>query len=517
MQLPTETIGRMLTVGFEGLEPPPHILEWLADGRIGGVILFARNVASPAQLAELTQACHEAAPHPILIAIDQEGGTVARLREGFTEAPGAMALGATGSEPFAEQVAGVLGAEMRALGINWNFAPVLDLAHPSNMHNPSVGVRTFGDVPETVARFGVAQVRGYQGAGVAATAKHFPGKVQSPVDPHVDLPTVENTLEAMRTTDLVPFRAAIQAGIAAVMIAHVRFRALDTEHPSTLSRAVITGLLRKELGFGGVIVTDCMEMGAVTRRYSPAQSALLAAQAGADVILFSHTRERQEEAYNALVEAARNGQLSAEAIQAAAQRVQALAERYAIGEPPALDRINTPEHRAITLRAARAGVVQLHAEDHVLPLRPDDTRTVALIEFVSHLESGILEQGGQSGLATLLHERLSRLQSVLLAPRDPAPADLARADELAAHADVLIVATRSAHLSPRQQELAAEWLKRAPHSVLLCLRNPYDAGVLQAGTVLCTLGDSAPSLQAAVETLLGDVQPTGKLPITFPI
>ncbi len=514
MQFPEETIGRMLMVGFDSLEPPPHILQWLAEGRLGGVILFARNVASPTQLAELTQACHEAAPHPILIAIDQEGGIVARLREGFTEAPSAMALGAAGDEALAEQVAGVLGAEMRAVGINWNLAPVLDLAHPSNVHNPSVGVRAFGEDPAHVAQLGTAQVRGFQGAGVAATAKHFPGKVQSPVDPHVDLPVVESPLAEMRTIDLVPFRAAIQVGIASVMIAHVQFRALDEAHPSTLSRAVITGLLREELGFGGVIVTDCMEMGAITRRYSPAQSAVLAAQAGADVILFSHTRERQEEAYRALVEAARDGRLPAETAQAAAQRVQKLAERYAITAPPALDRIRTPEHHAITLRAARSGVVQLRAEAGTLPLRPDDGRIVALIEFASHLDSDVLESGGQSGLAALLHERLPRLESTLLAPRTPDEEALARARALAERADVLIVATRNAHLSPPQQQLAADWLAQARHGVLLCLRNPYDAGVLQAPTALCTLGDSAPSLQAAVEALLGEFQPTGKLPVS---
>lgn len=515
MPLPQETVGRMLMVGFAGFEPPPHILQWLAEGRVGGLILFARNVASPSQLAELTQACHEAAPYPILIAIDQEGGIVARLREGFTEAPGAMALGATGSEQLAEQVAGVLGAEMRAVGINWNFAPVLDLAHPSNIHNPSVGVRAYGDAPELVARLGAAQVRGFQSAGVAATAKHFPGKVQSPVDPHVDLPSVETPLEDMRTTDLVPYRAAIQAGLAAVMIAHVQFRALDPEHPSTLSHRVISGLLRQELGFGGVVVTDCMEMGAITRRYSSAQSALLAAQAGADVILISHTRERQEEAYRALVEAVNEGRLPAETVQAAVERVRTLAERYAVTEPPALDRVHTPEHRAITLRAARAGLVQLRAEDDVLPLRADDARAVALIEFASHLDSDVLESGGQSGLAALLGARLPRLQSVLLPSRAPDEEALARADTLAERADVLIVATRNAHLSPPQQELAARWLAQAQHGVLLCLRNPYDAGALEAGTVLCTLGDGAPSLQAAVDALLGEFQPSGKLPVAF--
>ncbi len=513
MPTPPETIGQMLMVGFPGLEPPPHILQWLAEGRLGGVILFARNVASPTQLAELTQACHEAAPHPILIAIDQEGGVVARLREGFTEAPSAMALGAAANVALAEQVAGVLGAEMRAVGINWNLAPVLDLAHPSNVHNPSVGVRAFGEDPAHVAQLGVAQVRGFQRAGVAATAKHFPGKVQSPLDPHVDLPVVQSALEEMRATDLVPFRAAIQAEIASVMIAHVQFLALDSTHPSTLSRAVVSGLLREELGFNGVVVTDCMEMGAITRRYSPAQSAVLAAQAGADVILFSHTRERQEEAYRALLQAAREGRLPEEAVQKAAQRVQKLAESYALTEKPSPQNVRTPEHRAITLRAARDGVVQLRAEKGTLPLRPEDGRTVALIEFASHLDSDVLEEGGQSGLAARLGQRLPHLESVLLAPH--AQKAEARAHALAQRADVLIVATRNAHLSPPQQKLAADCLAQAQHGVLLCLRNPYDASALQAPTVLCTLGDSEPALQAAVEALLGDFQPKGKLPVTF--
>jgi beta-N-acetylhexosaminidase len=289
-----EKIGQMLVVGFQGLEPPDHILRWLATGRIGGVILFARNVDSPTQVSELTRACREAAARPILVAIDQEGGVVARLREGFTESPGAMALGAADSERLAEEVSAALGAEMRALGINWNLAPALDLTH--NIDNPSVGVRSLGTDPVRVGRLGVAQVRGFQGAGVAATAKHFPGKADTPVDPHVRLPVIEGPLDDMWETDLVPFRAASEAGIAAVMVTHVQFKALEPEYPSTLSPRIIQGLLREDVGFRGLVSTDCMEMKAVTDRYGPGESAVLAALAGANIIFFSHTRELQEDA-----------------------------------------------------------------------------------------------------------------------------------------------------------------------------------------------------------------------------
>ncbi|MGD2142785.1 MAG: glycoside hydrolase family 3 protein, partial [Candidatus Bathyarchaeota archaeon] len=276
-----EKIGQMLVVGFHGLEPPEHILRWLTEGRIGGVILFARNIENPKQVAKMTRACYKAAKNPILIAIDQEGGVVARLRKGFTESPGAMALGVANSEELALNVSTVLGTEMKTLGINWNLAPAVDLTH--NIHNPSVGVRSLGTDPERVAKLGVAQVCGFQRAGVAATAKHFPGKADTPVDPHVKLPVIDGSLDKIRETDLVPFKAVSEAGVAAMMITHVQFKALEPKYPSTLSPKIIQGLLRKELGFTGLVSTDCMEMKAVTDEYGPGESAVLAAIAGANI------------------------------------------------------------------------------------------------------------------------------------------------------------------------------------------------------------------------------------------
>ena len=505
-------IGQMLVVGFHGLEPPDHILRWLESGRIGGVILFARNIDNPEQVAELTRTCHEAASRPILVAIDQEGGVVARLRQGFTESPGAMALGAADSEVLAEQVSAVLGGEMRALGINWNLAPAIDLTH--NIHNPSVGVRSLGVDPRRVGRLGVAQILGFQGAGVAATAKHFPGKANTPVDPHVSLPVIDGPLDDMWDTYLMPFRAASEAGIAAMMVTHVQFKALEPEYPSTLSPRIIQGLLREDVSFTGVVSTDCMEMKAVTNKYGPGESTVLAALAGANIILFSHTHEFQEAAYDALLDAARSGRLPMEKIDFAVDKVQAMKERFAITDQPSLEIIRHPNNLAVAAKAARAGTVLSQSETGLVPLVRDDSSQTALIEFASHLDAEALERRTQTGLASLLHEQLPNTESVALDPRTPSEKSLARARKLVSSADIVIVATRNAHLIPRQRELTQEFLGSGQKSVLLCLRNPYDAGVLTgAESVLFTCGDSAPSLAAAVEALVGHFSPTARLPV----
>ncbi len=508
-----EKIGQMLVIGFEGLTPPDYVLDWLATGRIGGVILFARNVASAAQLAELTQACHASAAHPIMIAIDQEGGVVARLRGGFTESPGAMALSAANSDEIAEEVSAVLGTEMRALGINWNLAPVLDLTH--NIANPSVGVRSLGIDPQQVARLGVAQMRGFQKAGVAATAKHFPGKANTPIDPHVSLPVIEEPLDDLWNTDLVPFRAVSDAGIASMMITHVQFKALEPVYPSTLSPRIIEGLLRQEMGFEGVISTDCMEMKAVTNTYGPGESAVLAALAGASTILFSHTRAYQEAAHDALIDAARSGRLPTEKIDFAVNKVLAMKDRFAITDArPALDRVCHPDHMAITAHAARAGMVLGHDDQGNLPINSAHSRSVALVEFASPLDSEALESGGQTGFAALLTLVLPGVQSIALSPTAPTDEQIKQAAALAAQSDVLIVATRNAHLYAKQQEIAQKLILSGRRTILLCLRNPYDGGVLGTqGTTLFTCGDSAPSLQAAVDALLGRFTPAGRLPV----
>ncbi len=320
-----EKIGQMCMVGFHGLQPPDYILDWLAIGRIGGVILFSRNIESPAQVAALTRACHDAAKSPILVAIDQEGGSVARLHDGFTQSPGAMALGAAGSDDLAFRVSKMLATEMHTLGINWDYAPVLDIAY--DISNPSVGTRSLGTDKHDVSRLASAEIRGFQAGGVAACAKHFPGLGNTPVDTHEALAVIDVPFDFLLENDLVPFRLAIEVGVATMMMTHVTFSALDTQYPASLSPAVTETLLRDKLGFTGVATTDCMEMRAVSDHYTPGESAVLAALAGQDLILFSHTRASQEAAYEGLLTAAQSGRLSLDRIDQSVTRIQTKSQR----------------------------------------------------------------------------------------------------------------------------------------------------------------------------------------------
>jgi beta-N-acetylhexosaminidase len=513
--LPLEQkIGQMLAVGFDGLEAPDYILEWLRAGRIGGVILFSRNVTSPQQVAELTASLRDAAPQPILIAIDQEGGVVARLRsgQGFLESPGAMVLGAADDATLAEEVSASLAEEMAALGINWNLAPVVDLLR--EYRNPSVGVRSLGADKRRVAELAAAEVHGFQRGGVAATAKHFPGLGHTAVDTHLALAVISDSPEELREVELVPFRAAVEAGVAAVMVSHVLFEQIDAQHPSTLSPKVIRGLLRDELGFAGVTCTDCMEMKAIADHYGAGESAVLAALAGQDLIFFSHTRQMQEAAYDALLVAVQSGRLPLADIDAANERLMTLKGRFP-ARAADVSQVRKPERLVLMERAARAGTVLVKNDTGVLPL--DGTaRRASVIEFASWLDSGVMEAGGMSGFARLLRESAPEIESVSLMAENYTEAAVARARSVANECDVLVLATRNAHLISEQRALAQELTRYAEQTVLVALRNPFDSHCFpNASAVLCTCGDSAPSLAAAVDALMGKFTPTAHLP--FPL
>lgn len=496
-------VGQMMFAGFEGLEAPDYILDWLRAGRLGGVILFARNVDHPAQLAALTDSLQAAAPYGAIISVDQEGGTVARLRKGFTESPGAMALASTGdSESRVEQISRMLALELRALGIHWNYAPVVDIIYDAE--NPSLGTRSFGTSPAQVARLSAAAVHGFQSGGVAACPKHFPGLGDTAVDTHIALPALDTPLQQLLDVDLIPYRAALAAGASSVMITHVLYRALDADYPSTLSPQVVLRLLRGKLGFDGVVTTDCLEMSAITGHYGPEQTAVLAALAGIDALLFSHTRSRQEAAYHALLGAVQSGRVPVHIIESANRRLAAFKQRYLLPRA-GLAVVACAEHLALASDAARAGTTLLRRGD-ALPL---DGR-VSVVEFASALDSGIGEVDGLTGFSRLVRERLPESEVCIV--QGSAISD--EALELATRAETLVLAVRNAHLNGDRLEAAQRLLNSAHRTVLVCLRNPYDAGALTgADTIICTCGDSTPSLEAAVSALLGDFTPVGQLPV----
>ncbi|MEV7014005.1 glycoside hydrolase family 3 N-terminal domain-containing protein [Streptosporangium sp. NPDC051022] len=341
----------VLQPGFDGTSPPDWLRRALGEG-LGGAVLFARNLTGPAQTAELVASLRRENP-AVVVAVDEEGGVVTRLeaRDGSSW-PGNRALGVADDIGRTELVAREIGRLLAAADITLDYAPVVDVN--ANPANPVIGIRSFGPDPLLVARHGAAWITGLQSAGVAACAKHFPGHGDTVVDSHRALPTVHASAELLRERDLPPFRAAIEAGVKAVMCGHLLVPALDPTGPATLSGPILTGLLRGELGFDGVLVTDAIEMGAVAALYPPGEIAVRALTAGADAICAGDSSPdgRSVQALReAIVEAVHAGRLPEERLAQAAARVLALAAWHA--ETP---RDTAPSGGEAGLAAARAAV-----------------------------------------------------------------------------------------------------------------------------------------------------------------
>ena len=499
-----QLIGQMFMVGFHGHTAPDYLLDWLRAGRVGGVILFARNIDTPQQVADLTRTLHEAAAYPLLISIDQEGGTVARLRKGFSESPGALALAGSQGDPSAatQGASAVLGREMAALGINWTYAPVVDITH--NTANPTVGTRSFGTDPETVGELAAAAVRGFQGAGVAACAKHFPGLGDTAVDTHLALPTLDTPTDQLRTVDLVPYRTALGADVASIMTTHTIYTDLDPDHPATLSDVVIPRLLRGELSYDGVVTTDCMEMKAIDDNYGVLNSVTRAAHASVDIILFSHTPEKQEAAYEALVKYVEVGALDWNVIGEANRRIAAMKARFPV-QTPNPTKVYTTANQETVKQLAR-NTITLVRDAGALPL----SGPVRLVEFTPFVDSEVQENADDSTLAHAL-KAVSPDLTVQLLPAVPGAADIAALPEQIA--ETLVIATRNAHRIPSQAEAVAALTEHAAPVVLVALRNPYDAHLLDGCTVLVSGGDSRPSLTAVADALMGAFTPQGRIEV----
>jgi beta-N-acetylhexosaminidase len=343
--------GQLLSVGFEGTTVPPELAARIAASEVGGVVLFRPNIADPAQVAALVRELRAAAPAdlPLLVSVDQEGGLVQRVRAPATVWPAMLSVGAAGDPVRTQAVGRALGAELAALGIGWDFAPVLDVH--TNPANPVIGTRAFATTPEAVTAHALAFWRGLRAAGLVGCGKHFPGHGDTRVDSHHDLPVVDHDLERLRRVELAPFVAAIAAGAEALMTAHVLYPALDPDRPATLSRRIATGLLRDELGFAGVLVSDDLGLKAVAERYSIEDIATGAIDAGVDHLIIREPETRQRAAHAAIVAAAEASPDFRARVEQSAARVAELKRGCRVGDPapaallPSL--LGTPAHRAL--------------------------------------------------------------------------------------------------------------------------------------------------------------------------
>ncbi|MBI1944334.1 MAG: beta-N-acetylhexosaminidase [Deltaproteobacteria bacterium] len=366
-------LGQLFVVGFEGTSVPARWRRQLVDLGIGGVILFKRNIEGLEQVVALNGELFElgkAAGSPFIVSVDQEGGRVARLRGICTDVPSMRAVGLAAADdaevPY--RLGAMMARELCALGFHWDFAPVVDV--DTNPDNPVIGERSFARDPAAVARLGARFIEGMQGAGVACSAKHFPGHGDTDVDSHHALPRLPHGMERLEAVELVPFRAAVQAGVASVMTAHVMFPALDDSEPATLSPAILDGLLRKKLGYQGVVVSDDLEMAAVADRYGIEELVRRGLLAGVDLFLVCHDADKQAAAVEAAHQLVESGRVPRERVVQALARVAALKQRY-VGAPaaPSLAEaqaiVRSPPHLELAARLAAVQVVETRAPSPV--------------------------------------------------------------------------------------------------------------------------------------------------------
>ncbi|BBD07232.1 glycoside hydrolase family 3 domain protein [Desulfovibrio ferrophilus] len=477
------------------------------------------NVRSPRQIAKLTVDAQRhalATGQPgLFISIDQEGGPVARLRKGFAVPPSNMTAGASGDPALAGLAAHITAAQLKAVGVNMNFAPSVDVN--SNPANPIIGVRSYSGQTLDVERFGAKAIETYLKAGVIPVAKHFPGHGDTGYDSHLQLPTIPHSRQRLETVELPPFKAAIRAGVPAIMTAHVEVPALEpaSGRPATMSRRILTELLRNEWGFEGLIITDSMSMGAITERYGAAEAALNAFKAGADVLLFGadkgHTPQDFIPAWERLQNAVQSGEITMQRLNASVLRILKIKERFGVLSPTLPDPAvagqftGTPSQKAEALRIAKAGLTLLRNTESQLPLPTESSVLVLWPNAKTPFFRNI--------------DRPEGLQFMAL-PKDPGPEHIALALQAATTFDTVVVLTSRARRNAGQGDLLTA-LGNSPlagHTVMVSLDTPYDILAAPHVTAWLAAYSSVPaSIIAITESLYGRFIPNGKVPVEIPV
>ncbi|MER5296997.1 glycoside hydrolase family 3 protein [Streptomyces pharetrae] len=495
--------------------------ELVARYRLGGVIYFAwaHNTRDPRQIAALSNGLQQASldlPHrlPLLISTDQEHGIVARIGKPATLFPGAMAIGAGGSRTDARALGRIAGRELRAMGVRQDYTPVADVN--VNPANPVIGVRSFGADPDAVAELVAAETAGYQRSGVAATAKHFPGHGDTETDSHYGFPVIKHTRAQWEALDAPPFRAAIEAGIDSIMTAHILVPALDDSgDPATLSRPILTGILREQLGFDGVVVTDALDMAGVRQKYGDERVPVLALKAGVDQLL---NAPKLDLAWNAVLKAVQGGELTEERLEESILRVLRLKAKLGLLDDPWTDedavddKVGTAAHLATADRIAERTTTLLVNEGGLLPLAPDDTPRLLVVGADPASPSGTT--GPPTGVLARALTELGFTATALSTGTAPSATVIERAVAAAAEADAVVVATYNVTATSSQRTLVERLLATGRPVVAVAVRNPYDAARLPGvRAYLATYSWTDVEVRAAARVIAGEAEPRGKLPV----
>ncbi|WP_329117560.1 glycoside hydrolase family 3 protein [Streptomyces sp. NBC_01465] len=498
--------------------------ELIAKYHVGGIIYFgwAHNVRDPHQIAALSNGIQRAGlsqptPIPLLIATDQEHGIVCRVGYPATLFPGAMALGAGGSRDDARTVGRIAGAELNAIGIRQNYSPDSDVN--INPANPVIGVRSFGADPASVARMAAAEVQGYQSSSTASTAKHFPGHGDTSVDSHTGIPLITHTREEWERIDAPPFRAVIAAGIDSIMTAHIQFPALDPSNdPATLSHPILTGILRGELGYRGVIITDALDMQGVRDKYGDARVPVLALKAGVDQLL---NPPDLATAWNGVRAAVDSGEITEARLDESILRVlQLKARRGLFSRPYVSDReidhvVGTRSHLATADRIAERTTTLLRNQGALLPLSRRRQKNLLVLGADPASPSGTT--GPPTTVLGKEFDRLGFTTTVLSTGTLPTQAQIDAAVAAAQGKDAVVIGTYNAGAGGAQSKLVAALVASGAVVVQVAIRNPYDIAALPTvGAALATYSWTDVELRAAARVIAGTVEPRGKLPVPVP-
>jgi len=505
-----EKVGQLLHIGIPKAELSEETIRQINEIKPGGIIYFSRNIQNPDQVKKLSLKLQQLSLLPLFISTDQEGGAVMRLADGVTVFPGNMALGATRSATLSYQAGRITGEELYLLGVNMNLAPVLDVNN--NPNNPVIGLRSFGEDPNLVSELGSALALGLQDAMVIATAKHFPGHGDTDQDSHLNLPIVAHPAKRLHEVELIPFKSAIQKGLRAIMTAHVAFPAIEPDPtiPATLSKNVLTGLLRDELEFDGLILTDCMEMKAISENYGTVEGAIRTIAAGADMVLISHTPKLQLEAFDALLNAVNTKRISEERLNESVLRILQAKIDYGIIDQDWQQcdfiSLRAPENLNIAQTIARSAVTILKG-DNLLPLRGK----IAIIDLQA--KAITIAEDITLNPTTLSYAAKEDISQSLVLPFGKDELNLEKLQAL--NAEIYVVTTMDAHRYPEQLSIIKA-LKQKGRVFAVGLRTPYEYKVLSdlVDGYITTYSYRQPSLSAAWEVLTGKIKAPGLLPVS---
>lgn len=508
-----EKIGQLFVVGFNEDYYSSKIDTLIDKYKFGNILIFRRNIKSTKDLFYLNKNIQEKMLEklsiPAFISIDQEGGMVTRLFEGATVFPGAMTLSAT-NDPYNAYLAGTyMGIEMDALGVNVNYAPVLDVN--TNPLNPGVGVRSYSDNPKTASLFGSNYIKGLQ-TKVFATAKHFPGKGDAAVDAHIGLPRVDHDLKRLEEVEIYPFKQVINEGVKGVMTSHAIYKHLNNDVPATLSKEALTDLLREELKFEGLVFTDGMEMQAIDDKYGAPESAVAAILAGADIVLYCHYEDQQIEAFNFVKEAVLDGTIPIEVLDDRVKRV--LRYKKEINLKILDQEFDDVKHL-------------LQKEEHVKFSQEILNKAITLVKgkrykqidktlFIAQMPGAITqveEENNQKSIIEVLKEDLKDFEYVVTA-LNPNEEKISEFIKLASNYNQIIFTTYNSSMYHGQVKLMEELIKLNKDLHVVALRNPYDVHLVpKIENYVCLYEYTQNSFNTLKQYLLGNLIPKGKLPV----